>query len=140
MFIVFFFFKQKTAYEMRISDWSSDVCSSDLGAETLACSTCHMTSTAPNTVPHAPPHVGLPWQLAPVKMEWFGKTSPQICAQLKDPARNGGRDGNGIVEHLIHDADVDGLIPWAWAPGGGRAKIGRAHVRTPVTNAHLVSH
>src|SRR3546814_9559597 len=27
---VFFFFKQKTAYEMRISDWSSDVCSSDL--------------------------------------------------------------------------------------------------------------
>src|SRR3546814_7685216 len=28
---VFFFFKQKTAYEMRISDWSSDVCSSDLG-------------------------------------------------------------------------------------------------------------
>src|SRR3546814_9931059 len=29
-FNVFFFFKQKTAYEMRISDWSSDVCSSDL--------------------------------------------------------------------------------------------------------------
>src|SRR3546814_16670853 len=29
----FFFFKQKTAYEMRISDWSSDVCSSDLGGE-----------------------------------------------------------------------------------------------------------
>src|SRR3546814_9812841 len=29
-FYVFFFFKQKTAYEMRISDWSSDVCSSDL--------------------------------------------------------------------------------------------------------------
>src|SRR3546814_4547598 len=28
----FLFFKQKTAYEMRISDWSSDVCSSDLGA------------------------------------------------------------------------------------------------------------
>src|SRR3546814_5987944 len=29
-FLVFFFFKHKTAYEMRISDWSSDVCSSDL--------------------------------------------------------------------------------------------------------------
>src|SRR3546814_1625538 len=29
----FFFFKQKTAYEMRISDWSSDVCSSDLRAQ-----------------------------------------------------------------------------------------------------------
>src|SRR3546814_14801253 len=31
MIVGFFFFKQKTAYEMRISDWSSDVCSSDLG-------------------------------------------------------------------------------------------------------------
>src|SRR3546814_6033557 len=31
LFSYFFFFKQKTAYEMRISDWSSDVCSSDLG-------------------------------------------------------------------------------------------------------------
>src|SRR3546814_16019391 len=31
--VLFFFFKQKTAYEMRISDWSSDVCSSDLLAE-----------------------------------------------------------------------------------------------------------
>src|SRR3546814_18966651 len=30
MLCIFFFFKQKTAYEMRISDWSSDVCSSDL--------------------------------------------------------------------------------------------------------------
>src|SRR3546814_3379392 len=30
LWLVFFFFKQKTAYEMRISDWSSDVCSSDL--------------------------------------------------------------------------------------------------------------
>src|SRR3546814_10267881 len=36
---VFFFFKQKTAYEMRISDWSSDVCSSDLRKllDILAC-------------------------------------------------------------------------------------------------------
>src|SRR3546814_10473115 len=30
IYCIFFFFKQKTAYEMRISDWSSDVCSSDL--------------------------------------------------------------------------------------------------------------
>src|SRR3546814_2090999 len=34
MFCLFFFFKQKTAYEMRISGWSSDVCSSDLVAPT----------------------------------------------------------------------------------------------------------
>src|SRR3546814_7218936 len=35
LFFVFFFFKQKTAYEMRISDWSSDVCSSDLHIDFL---------------------------------------------------------------------------------------------------------
>src|SRR3546814_8317541 len=33
---VFFFFKQKTAYEVRISDWSSDVCSSDLAFGTIS--------------------------------------------------------------------------------------------------------
>src|SRR3546814_20328100 len=35
--LFFFFFKQKTAYEMRISDWSSDVCSSDLSSGALDC-------------------------------------------------------------------------------------------------------
>src|SRR3546814_1533890 len=35
--ICFFFFKQKTAYEMRISDWSSDVCSSDLNRRQGLC-------------------------------------------------------------------------------------------------------
>src|SRR3546814_8641424 len=46
-FIVFdvFFFKQKTAYEMRISDWSSDVCSSDLVSQQLAALTAE-TGTA----------------------------------------------------------------------------------------------
>src|SRR3546814_8368319 len=35
MIFCFFFFKQKTAYELRISDWSSDVCSSDLSRSIL---------------------------------------------------------------------------------------------------------
>src|SRR3546814_223713 len=35
LYLFFFFFKQKTAYEMRISDWSSDVCSSDLSQPLL---------------------------------------------------------------------------------------------------------
>src|SRR3546814_3642248 len=35
LYVCFFFFKQKTAYEMRISDWSSDVCSSDLDVSLL---------------------------------------------------------------------------------------------------------
>src|SRR3546814_18545952 len=37
---MFFFFKQKTAYEMRISDWSSDVCSSDLDDHVAAVEQC----------------------------------------------------------------------------------------------------
>src|SRR3546814_5947199 len=45
--VVFFFFKQKTAYEMRISDWSSDVCSSDLAR---AC----MNSTSPEALLQSP--------------------------------------------------------------------------------------
>src|SRR3546814_6415163 len=35
-FLCFFFFKQRTAYELRISDWSSDVCSSDLPSLSMA--------------------------------------------------------------------------------------------------------
>src|SRR3546814_20347082 len=41
----FFFFKQKTAYDMRISDWSSDVCSSDLPSLPA--------TESPRTTPHA---------------------------------------------------------------------------------------
>src|SRR3546814_13865065 len=39
----FFFFKQKTAYEMRISDWSSDVCSSDLSYSVFGQGTLNLT-------------------------------------------------------------------------------------------------
>src|SRR3546814_6820769 len=48
LFLCFFFFKQKTAYEMRISDWSSDVCSSDL---------CH-GPTGAGVSPAAFPRIG----------------------------------------------------------------------------------
>src|SRR3546814_2311302 len=44
--VVVFFFKQKTAYELRISDWSSDVCSSDLIAVPTAPSTIWRHSSA----------------------------------------------------------------------------------------------
>src|SRR3546814_6880313 len=50
----FFFFKQKTAYEMRISDWSSDVCSSDLAGETAA-----PINPAPALPPASPPSAGV---------------------------------------------------------------------------------
>src|SRR3546814_11013731 len=53
-----FFFKQKTAYEMRISDWSSDVCSSDLSRERAAAGAPHQASRRPRTAagrPFLPP-------------------------------------------------------------------------------------
>ncbi|MEO0697097.1 MAG: hypothetical protein AAFY84_13470 [Pseudomonadota bacterium] len=93
---------------------------SRIGIETLPCSTCHMESTAPNTVPHAPPHAGLPWMLAPVAFVWFGQDSQTICTQMSDPTRNGGRDGDGLVEHIIHDAEIKAFITWGFNPGGGR--------------------
>src|SRR3546814_9635839 len=56
---LFFFFKQKTAYEMRISDWSSDVCSSDLPhpAQKLSPSTASQSPPPgrPATSPSSPP-------------------------------------------------------------------------------------
>lgn len=95
---------------------------SRIGAEAIACSTCHMTSTLPNDPAPAPPRAGIPWQLAPVEFLWYGKSGTEICKQLKDPARNGGRDAAGLLDHLRHDASLDGFIPRGWEPGEGRSK------------------
>src|SRR3546814_3184249 len=62
---MFFFFKQKTAYEMRISDWSSDVCSSDLGADSHTKLT-HDTSPAPPVRISAARRWNLAWVAAPI--------------------------------------------------------------------------
>src|SRR3546814_15589079 len=56
MFLLFFFFKQKTAYDMRIIDWISDVCSSDLaaprgawhGAHRIHAGSFHVASQTPS--------------------------------------------------------------------------------------------
>ena len=89
-------------------------------AETIRCSTCHMTSTLPNDPAPAPLRTGIDWQLAPVDFIWFGNSGAEICAQLKDPKRNGGRDAVGLLEHLRHDASLSGFIPRGWEPGAGR--------------------
>ncbi|WP_172292663.1 hypothetical protein [Pseudoruegeria sp. HB172150] len=93
---------------------------SRIGAEYLPCSSCHLTTDLPNSIPHAPPHAGLDWQLAPLEFQWTGKTSAEICAQLADPDRNGGRDLEGLVEHITHDVSENGFIAWGFAPGAGR--------------------
>ncbi len=93
---------------------------SRMGVESLLCSTCHITSAGPNSVAHGAPHAGHPWMLAPAAFAWYGKDSVSICAQLRDPARNGGRDGEGLVQHILHDAQAHAFITWGFAPGGGR--------------------
>lgn len=93
---------------------------SRIGAETLACGTCHITSTDPVNGPHDAPATMLGWQLAPVEMVWYGQTSAQICAQMSDPDRNGGRDWIQLAEHLRDDAAHGGFVAWGFAPGGGR--------------------
>jgi hypothetical protein len=49
-------------------------------------------------------------------MGWQTKTLTQICAQIKDPARNGRRTLAQIQKHLAQDS----LVGWAWHPGGTR--------------------
>src|SRR3546814_9436815 len=123
MFVVFcvFFFKQKTAYEMRISDWSSDVCSSDLP-----------------TVDHARPLPGV--LTRPLRVEaqaairgWRGY-APTPLLDLPGLARRlglgqirwkdeGGRFGLGSFKALGGAYAVQRLVQRL----GGGAEIGRAH-------------
>jgi hypothetical protein len=89
---------------------------SRIGAEYVQCNTCHAYRESSNDMPHAAPQVAMNWQLAPVEAEWFGKSSTDICTQLRDPERNGGRDHTQLASHLDHDL----ILHWAWKPGGGR--------------------
>ena len=84
----------------------------DQGIPALACANCHQTKNlALARVPGAPK-----WALAPREMTWQNRTPQQICEQIKDPARNGGKTLAQLVEHMAHDE----LVGWAWNPGHDR--------------------
>jgi len=89
-----------------------------LGVAGLNCATCHteknFTLVGAATYKSIPGHPR--WQLAPIEMAWEGKSVSQICQQLKDPARNGGRTLALLHEHFAKDD----LVAWGWAPGEGR--------------------
>ncbi|MDW4500238.1 hypothetical protein R5H30_19785 [Sulfitobacter sp. D35] len=93
---------------------------SRIGAEGLSCNACHQTSTRPNDIAYAAPHTGMDWQLAPIEFQWGDRTSAEICEQMRDPERNGGRDAADLVEHILHDAELIGFITWSFNPGPGR--------------------
>lgn len=91
----------------------------DFGLVGMTCNTCHGPANVPlnnqsddiKSIPGNPN-----WHLAPIAMAWQGKSLGEICAQLKDPARNGHRSLDQIVEHMAHDD----LVGWGWNPGEGR--------------------
>jgi len=83
-----------------------------LGPVGMRCRTCHGPDNFdPAGVPGASK-----WVLAPRKMAWEGVPLSDICLQLKDPKRNGGRKLSEIVEHMAEDE----LVGWGWSPGAGR--------------------
>ncbi|KRB81389.1 Isoquinoline 1-oxidoreductase subunit [Sphingomonas sp. Root710] len=85
---------------------------SGMGAPGLRCQTCHHDRNFdPAGVPGNPK-----WQLAPAEMAWQGKTLGEICVQIKDKSRNGGRS----MPELIHHMAEDELVGWGWNPGGKR--------------------
>ena len=79
----------------------------------LPCTTCHMAQNLPFPG-GAPGAKG--WALAPVEMVWWDRSASDICGQIKDPERNGGRTVEEVADHIGHDA----LVHWGWAPGPGR--------------------
>jgi hypothetical protein len=88
------------------------------GVTAEKCSTCHQDHNLEGM--HLPP--GAPnWHLPPrdTPMIWQGLTDRGICEQLKDPARNGHRSVEQIVEHFT----TDKLVAWGWNPGPGRAPV-----------------
>lgn len=87
------------------------------GPPGLPCNTCHQAQNTPTNVQpiqSIPGHAH--WMLAPASMAWQGAKTADICRQIKDPARNGGRTLEKIHEHMAQDT----LVGWAWRPGPGR--------------------
>ena len=83
------------------------------GADSIPCKACHADTNS--ELPHGPPGEEV-WLLAPVEMNWWGKSSQEVCEQIKDPARNGGRTLQHVADHVAHDH----LVLWGWDPGPGR--------------------
>lgn len=89
-----------------------------VGAE---CSTCHGPANPPSNYGlRIPPGVDEGWHMPPpeMKMVFVGKTSRELCEQVKNPATNGGKDMAALRKHL----DTS-LVRWGWEPGFGRAPI-----------------
>ena len=56
-------------------------------------------------------------------MAWIGLDAATVCAMLKDPKQNGGRDLDAVEKHVAEDE----LVLWGWEPGHGRAPVSIPH-------------
>ncbi len=87
----------------------------NIGAPGMTCNTCHHDENYDVAgVPGDPA-----WALAPIEMAWQGKSLGAIFEQLKDPARNGGKDMPAMITHMAEDH----LVGWGWNPGKGRTPV-----------------
>src|SRR3546814_8462261 len=118
---MFFFFKQKTAYDMRISDWSSDVCSSDL-RDAGAVARCHRPAQRDRR---------RPGRLGPSPKMGTG-ADRQALAAARLISWLAYSDGSSRRRSQHQECQM------VLRQEGREEEIGRAHVCTPVTNAHLV--
>jgi len=87
------------------------------GLNAVKCDSCHQEKNAIGL--HAPP--GAPdWHLPPpdMRMVWEGLSDRELCELFKDPARNGHKSVQQIVEHMGTP-----LVLWGWRPGEGRAPV-----------------
>src|SRR3546814_1746106 len=134
MFIVFFFFffTQKTAYDLRISDWSSDVCSSDLLLATKV-NRYDDPTVQGNDLPRSPaftlntgfvgtPVVGLDISFdirftdsyySDVFKDARAKTDPYVLANAQISYRTGAARIFAAVTNLFNTTDVQSLVPGA---------------------------
>jgi hypothetical protein len=94
---------------------------SDDGPPGTSCQACHMSRTVELFAGAVARYASIPgrpeWRLAPIEMAWQGRTVGQICRQIKDKNRNGGRDLAMLQEHVAKDQE---LVAYAWDPGKGR--------------------
>jgi len=90
------------------------------GVGAMRCGNCH-NDMGNNPTSGTPG--GLHWQLAPVSMLWQGLSSGELCRAVKDPNRNGHRDGAALIQHM----EDEPLVLYGWNPGKGREPVPIPH-------------
>ena len=95
------------------------------GAVGAECTTCHGPANPPSAYgEHVPPGFAKGWHMPPpdMRMVFVGMAPGALCEQLKDPARNGGKDMAALRAHVD-----DPLVLWGWEPGFGRQPVPIPH-------------